>query len=139
MTRSGPARRWAAVAGVAAALLFTIAGCSGAPASTGSPPQQSTPSPAASPVPVSPVVGVIVDIVSAGLDKVTAFTIRTDGGERLTFAIGVLENGAQFPPGHLSEHRATLEPVRVYFRVAGGTLVAYRIEDASAGASPAPS
>lgn len=137
MNRPEAAQRRLASFGLAVALV--VSACSGSPMSTVSPPRAPTLPPAASPLPTSPVVGVIVDIVSAGLDKVTAFTIRTDSGQRLDFAIGVLENGAQFPPGHLSEHRATLEPVRVYFRVVGPSLVAYRIEDASAGASPAPS
>ena len=48
----------------------------------------------------------------------------------MTFKIGTLENGAEFPPGHLAEHLATSSPVRVYFRAEGPDLVVYRLEDA---------
>jgi hypothetical protein len=43
--------------------------------------------------------------------------------------MGPLENGAAFPPGHLAEHQATAEPVRVSFRLEDGARVAYRIDD----------
>jgi hypothetical protein len=87
-------------------------------------------SPGMSPV-TSPVTGVLTHIDSAGLSKVTGFTMRLDDGREVTFRIGVLENGDQFPPGHLAEHLATSAPVRVYFRSEGGDLVAYRLEDGS--------
>ena len=93
----------------------------------------STSSPAASasrPVPASPVEGVIANVVSAGLDQVTEFTIRTGDGTLIEFRIGDLENGDEFPPGHLTEHQATSDPVRVYFTVEGEELVATRLEDA---------
>ena len=48
---------------------------------------------------------------------------------RSTSEIGILENGAQFPPGHLAEHMANASPVRVFFRDEGGQLVVYRLED----------
>jgi hypothetical protein len=79
---------------------------------------------------VSPVTGVLTHIESEGLSKVTAFTLRTADGRQTRFEIGVLENGAQFPPGHLAEHMANASPVRVFFRDDGsGRLVAYRLED----------
>lgn len=81
-------------------------------------------------VPASPVTGVLTDITSAGLSQVSAFRIRLDDGTELSFRIGVLENGAEFPPGHLAEHLASSLPVRVFFRVEGADLVVYRIEDA---------
>lgn len=81
-------------------------------------------------VPASPVTGVLTDITSAGLSQVSAFRIRLDDGTELSFRIGVLENGAEFPPGHLAEHLASSAPVRVFFRVEGADLVVYRIEDA---------
>lgn len=96
----------------------------------------STPAPAASgaaaspSVPSSPVVGVVLKVDSAGLDKVSGFTLRTNAGQTLALSIGILENGAQFPPGHLAEHLATAAPVRVWFRNENGSLVVYRIEDA---------
>lgn len=78
----------------------------------------------------SPVEGVITKIDSQGLTKVTAFRVRSPGGTETSFTIGVLENGAEFPPGHLAEHMSTSSPIRVYFRDEDGTLVVYRIEDA---------
>lgn len=79
----------------------------------------------------SPVVGVIVAVDSAGLADVRSFTLRPSGaGWAFEFRLGELENGAEFPPGHLGEHLASSEPVRVWFRREGGDLVAYRIEDA---------
>ena len=74
--------------------------------------------------------GVLVKIDSQGLTKVRGFTLRTDAGAEIAFTIGTLENGAEFPPGHLAEHMATSSPVRVFFRDEAGTLVVYRIEDA---------
>jgi len=80
--------------------------------------------------PTSPVEGVVTHVESAGLDKVTAFTIRTNDGTILTFRIGTLENGDEFPPGHLTEHQATSEPILVSFTRDGDDLVAVRLEDA---------
>lgn len=79
----------------------------------------------------SPVVGVVVAVDSAGLGSVSGFTLRLTGGAQVRFRVtGALENAAQFPLGHLSEHLATAAPVRVFFRTSGDLLVAYRIEDA---------
>ena len=80
--------------------------------------------------PQSPVAGVIVAIDSAGLDKVTGFTLRTTGGLELKFVLGQLDNPTEFPPGHLAEHQASLAPVLVSFRVENGMLVVYHLEDA---------
>jgi uncharacterized protein (DUF2141 family) len=74
-------------------------------------------------------VGVVVRIDTSGLARVRSFTLRTDDGRVLTFQIGDLENGQQFPPGHLAEHQATAQKVRVWYRAEGGDLVAYRLED----------
>lgn len=74
--------------------------------------------------------GVIVGVDSEGLDRVLGFSLRTDDGTTTQFAIGVLENGAVFPPGHLVEHQATAQRVRVWYVVDGATNVAVRLEDA---------
>jgi len=76
-------------------------------------------------------VGVIVGVQAQGLDKVQGFTLRTTAGSSVEFAIGDLENGAQFPPGHLVEHQSTAQPVRVWFRTEEGVKVAIRLEDAT--------
>ena len=112
--------RLIATIGLAAAL---AAGCATGP----SPSTFVPPTPDVS----SPVVGVIVAVESAGLADVRSFTLRPTGsGWAFEFRLGELENGAEFPPGHLGEHLASSEPVRVWFRREGGELVAYRIEDA---------
>lgn len=80
---------------------------------------------------ISPsVVGVIVRVESEGLDRVRGFTLRTDDGTSIAFTLGALENGALFPPGHLAEHQATAEHVRVSYRTEGQLKVATRIDDA---------
>lgn len=76
-------------------------------------------------------VGIIVKVDSQGLDKVSGFTLRTTDQGSLVFTLGDLENGVEFPPGHLVEHQATAQPVRVWYRVEGETKVAIRLEDAA--------
>ncbi|MEO7664886.1 MAG: hypothetical protein ABIV26_07140 [Candidatus Limnocylindrales bacterium] len=118
---------WPALA-LAVALALLVGACGG---NLGSVPASNLASPAPpSAVPASPVDGVITHVESAGLDKVTSFTIRTAAGALLTFRIGPLDNGTQFPPGHLTEHQATSEAIRVTFRVEGSDLVAIRLDDA---------
>jgi hypothetical protein len=75
-------------------------------------------------------IGVIVGVRSEGLDQVRGFDLRTGDGGTVEFVIGDLENGSTFPPGHLVEHQATGQPVRVSFVMDGATKVAIRIEDA---------
>lgn len=114
-----------------------VAGCGGSATATpaGSataslaPPDEGTPG-ASVPALDSPVTGVLTHIDSTGLSNVTGFTLRLADGRAVTFRIGVLENGAQFPPGHLAEHLSTATPVRVFFRPSGSDFVVYRIEDA---------
>jgi hypothetical protein len=116
------------------ALAFAVTAC-GSPAASGAPGSalpEGTPTVSAAPAGLaSPVVGQVVKLDTEGLAKVHGFVLRLDSGEEVTFTIGVLENGAEFPPGHLSEHMSTGEPVRVSFRDEGGALVVYRIDDAS--------
>ena len=74
--------------------------------------------------------GVVVAVDGSGLADVRGFTLRRIGGETLEFRIGELENGNEFPPGHLAEHQATAQPVTVYYRMEGDELFAVRLEDA---------
>lgn len=134
---------------VSAMLAAVLSGCAGAadrtpsltqlPVPPASTPAESPPGPgatspqaatAAPDAPASPVTGIVVSVDSAGLADVRGFQLRTADGVVLDLAIGRLENGAEFPPGHLAEHAASSDPVRVYFREEAGTLVVYRIEDA---------
>jgi hypothetical protein len=138
-------------AGVLGALALgaAVAACAGSsatasvPAGTVQPSASASTSPGSSQAAVaSPVTGVLVHIDSAGLSAVSGFRLRLADGREVTFRIGTLENGDQFPPGHLAEHMASADPVRVYFRPDGSDLVVYRIEDAgssSPSASPAAS
>jgi hypothetical protein len=82
------------------------------------------------PGPTESLSGVIVGVESEGLDQVRGFDLRIEDGTTVTFVLGDLENGATFPPGHLVEHQATGQPVRVSFIMDGATRVAVRIEDA---------
>jgi len=76
-------------------------------------------------------VGVIVGVEVQGLTDVRGFVLRTAGGAQVAFTIGDLENGAEFPPGHLVEHQATARPIRVWYRTEDGVKVAIRLEDAT--------
>jgi len=143
---SRPSR--AAVLGLTAVLALVVAcgpasGTNGPRATPGvdatsslAPAETATPGPS-EPALDSPVTGVLTHLDTAGLSAVAGFTMRLDDGREIAFKLGVLENGDQFPPGHLGEHLATAEPVRVFFRKNGRDLVVYRIEDA--GAAPSPS
>ena len=78
----------------------------------------------------SSVIGVVVGVQSEGLDRVRGFTLRTQDGATTAFTLGDLQNGVAFPPGHLVEHQATGQPVRVWYVTEGGVNAAMRIEDA---------
>jgi hypothetical protein len=81
-------------------------------------------------VPSSPVEGVVTSVHAESIDRVRTFTLRTRDGTSWQFAVGALENASEFPPGHLAEHQASSQPVRVFFRLTDGEAVAYRLEDA---------
>jgi hypothetical protein len=75
-------------------------------------------------------VGVIVGVEAEGLGDVRSFSLRTADGTVLMLDLSALENGDEFPPGHLAEHQVTAEPVRVWYRDEDGTLLAIRLADA---------
>ena len=74
--------------------------------------------------------GVVVAVDSRSLTDVDAFTIRTAEGRTIDFAVGALQDGAEFPPGHLVEHIVSGVPVVVTYRDEAGTHMAIRIVDA---------
>lgn len=76
--------------------------------------------------------GVVVAVDALSLTDVRGLTIRTADGRTVQFRIGKLENGAEFPPGHLAEHKATGVPIVVTYRVENGANIAIRLEDAPA-------
>jgi hypothetical protein len=92
--------------------------------------------PPPSPDVASPVEGVVVSVDASGLNDVHGFVLRAAGGFAFDFELGPLENPTQFPPGHLAEHLATSQPVRVYFLVQDGERVVYRLEDAVPSLAP---
>lgn len=128
--RSRP-RATAPVAVVPLALAVVLGACGAASA-----PPTATLGPS---FPPSPVDGVIIAVDASSISDVRGFTLLTPDGRRIAFTLGTLENPTDFPPGHLMEHQATSEPVRVYFRVANGVPVVYRLGDASAPTSSAAS
>ena len=87
--------------------------------------------PASTPAIASPVDGVVISVDAASLTDVRGFTLRTSDGASTAFDIGALENGAEFPPGHLVEHQSTAQPIRVWYRTEDGRKVAIRLEDAT--------
>jgi hypothetical protein len=90
----------------------------------------STPAVSTPPPDTTAVVGVIVAVDARTLTDVRSFDLRTASGQIMTFGLSELQNGVQFPPGHLAEHKLTAAPVRVWYRSSGGQLLAIRLEDA---------
>lgn len=76
------------------------------------------------------VTGVIVKVDSASLTDVHGFTLRTAANAQMVFVLDRLENGKDFPPGHLVEHQASSSPVLVWYRTENGVNYAIRLEDA---------
>jgi hypothetical protein len=84
----------------------------------------------APPLPPSPMIGVVIAVESAGVGQVKGFTLRLPDAVSYTFTLGTLENATEFSPSHLAEHQITSAPIRAFYRVENGVLVAYRLEDA---------
>jgi hypothetical protein len=82
--------------------------------------------------------GIVIAVDAASLTDVRGFTIRTSDGRTVAFRMGQLENGTQFPPGHLSEHMATAVPVLVTYHDENGERVVVRLDDGVAPSSTAP-
>jgi hypothetical protein len=74
--------------------------------------------------------GIVVAVEATSLSSVQGFSIQTTDGRTVDFRIVSIENAATFPPGHLSEHKVSLVPVRVTYVDKDGAHVAVRIEDA---------
>ena len=74
--------------------------------------------------------GVVVSVASTGLAAVSGFTLRTDDGRTVVLGLLKLRNGTAFPPGHLAEHLATSQRIRVWYApAADGGLDALWLED----------
>ena len=75
--------------------------------------------------------GVVTRVEGTSPTDVRSFTLRTEDGRVLDFSVGRLDlDGEAFPAGHLREHLATAQPVRVTYAAGGSTPVAIRLEDA---------
>ena len=79
--------------------------------------------------------GVLLDVVSPGLQQVNSFTLRTDDGRELAFVTAPSFNQGVahvMTPGHMRQHMALADPITVTYRDDAGTLVALSAVDASA-------
>ncbi len=117
-----------AIVAVTGAAALLLGGGGGVPAPSTSAPTSGSSSGGV--IPASPITGVIVAVDSRGLDDVRGISLRTDEGTILIFDLREMRDTATFPLGHLAEHQATAESVRVSFRVEDGVLVATAIDDA---------
>lgn len=75
----------------------------------------------------SELTGVIVDVTSSGLNQVSSFELRAEGTNHAIHIDDDVDYG--FPLGHLQEHVASAEPVRVELEERDGELFALTIED----------
>jgi hypothetical protein len=76
----------------------------------------------------SVVTGVVVEIESRGLNQVDSFTIKNL--DTRTKILVDDDTEFSFTPSHLSQHRATGQPVAVEVDRQGGDLVARSVRDA---------
>ena len=76
------------------------------------------------------IVGVVVGVDSKGLTNVIGFTLRTTADTNMVFLVDTLENGVDFPPGHLVEHQASSSPIQVWYRTENGINHALWLVDA---------
>jgi hypothetical protein len=103
------------VVAITGAAAFVLGGA--APAASSGPPGTTS------------VVGLVVGVDSGGLTDVRGFTLRSNEGQILEFGLADLQNGVEFPPGHLAEHQVTASPIRVWYQ-SGDPPQAIRLEDA---------
>lgn len=82
-------------------------------------------------LPPSPVTGIVIAVDSQGLGQVRAFAIKLADGSAFDLTLGPLENATEFSLAHLTEHMATSEPIRAFYRLEAGVPTVYRLEDAS--------
>jgi hypothetical protein len=103
-------------------VLLLVAGCSAAPAASPVKTQTQTAR------------GVLLDVVSPGIQQVERFTLRTDDGQVLSFVAAPDFNAGlshAMTPGHMRQHMALADAVIVTYRNESGTLVALSATDAS--------
>jgi len=78
--------------------------------------------------------GVLLAVVSPGIQQVDSFTLRTDAGDEMKFVTAPDFNAGNthlMTPGHMRQHMALADPVVVTYREQNGTLVALSASDVS--------
>jgi hypothetical protein len=78
--------------------------------------------------------GVLLDVVSPGIQQVDRFTLRTDDGQLLSFVTTADFNASAthaMTPGHMRQHMALADPVVVTYRDDNGVLIALSATDVS--------
>ena len=78
--------------------------------------------------------GVLLDVVSPGIQQVDRFTLRTDDGQLMSFVAAPDFNAGAthaMTPGHMRQHMALGDPVLVTYREDNGTLDALSATDAT--------
>jgi hypothetical protein len=78
--------------------------------------------------------GILLDVVSPGIQQVVSFTLRTDAGEEMKFVAAPDFNAGAahlMTPGHMRQHMALADPVTVTYRAENGQLVALSATDAA--------
>lgn len=76
--------------------------------------------------------GVILEVEATSLTEVASFTLRTNDGETLVFAIApdaAVDPDNGFVASHLRSHAGLGEQVAVYYREEGDARLAFRLED----------
>ena len=78
--------------------------------------------------------GVLLDVVSPGIQQVDRFTLRTDDGQVLAFVAAADFNAGAthvMTPGHMRQHMALADPVVVTYREENGAFIALSATDVS--------
>jgi hypothetical protein len=70
--------------------------------------------------------GVVTAVVARDIGHAESITLRTEDGQELRFKVAEDELKT---PGHLREHMTYGQPLIVYYRRDGDTLVTTRLED----------
>jgi len=99
-----------AALGVAAAIAFLVAACSGT---------------------LQTASGIVLQVTGTSVSDISSFVLRTNDGTLITFEVGPVTFDQQsFPPEHLREHQRLALPVLVTYQVQNGQDVALKLEDA---------
>ena len=72
----------------------------------------------------------VIAVDQIPVTSVRSFTLRTNDGQELVFAVGKLDIGGDASPAnHLREHLALAEPIQVDYQTEGADRVANRLTD----------